>query len=160
MIENIGVRQLVNESGITYKQIAEHIGYTPEYLCRCMRYKLKPEMQLRITRAVEEIKTKNEFINKRNESAIKRQGFMIGFTDWMRLEGLSDSQFRAVFRAILRYAETGEETAFSDPTLKLAFSVMKSILDDEANKYVNKIMKAKAAGKISASKRRIINESD
>ena len=55
MIENIGVRQLVSESGVTYKAIAEHIGYTPEYLCRCMRYKLKPEMQRKIVEAVREL---------------------------------------------------------------------------------------------------------
>ena len=55
MLENIGVRQLVSESGVTYKAIAEHIGYTPEYLCRCMRYKLKPEMQRKIVEAVREL---------------------------------------------------------------------------------------------------------
>lgn len=56
MLENIEVRQLVAESRLTYKTIAKRIGVTPEYLSRCMRFKLKPEMYVRIVTAIHRLR--------------------------------------------------------------------------------------------------------
>lgn len=47
---------LVAEARLTYKAIAKRIGVTPEYLSRCMRYKLKPEMYIRIVTAIHDLR--------------------------------------------------------------------------------------------------------
>ena len=49
---NLKVRELVRHCGYTYREIAKQIGVTPEYLSRCMRYPLKPEMEKRILAAI------------------------------------------------------------------------------------------------------------
>lgn len=46
--ENLDIRMLVSEMKLTFKVIAERLNVTPEYLSRCMRYPLKPEMRARI----------------------------------------------------------------------------------------------------------------
>ena len=46
--ENLDIRMLVSEMKLTFKSIAERLNVTPEYLSRCMRYPLKPEMRARI----------------------------------------------------------------------------------------------------------------
>lgn len=56
MLENVGVRMLVAESQLKYKDIAKYIGTTPEYLSRCMRYKLKPKMYMRIMTAIHDLR--------------------------------------------------------------------------------------------------------
>lgn len=55
VIENVGIRQVVAEAGVTYREIAKRIGLTPQYLSRVMRYPLKADMQLRIMRAVRDL---------------------------------------------------------------------------------------------------------
>lgn len=52
MLENIEIRMMVAEARLTYKAIAKRIGVTPEYLSRCMRFRLKPEMNKRIVDAI------------------------------------------------------------------------------------------------------------
>lgn len=47
---------LVAESRLKYKDIAKYIGTTPEYLSRCMRYKLKPKMYMRIMTAIHDLR--------------------------------------------------------------------------------------------------------
>ena len=49
--ENMDIRLIVMESGLTYKAIAERIGVSAEYLSRCMRHPLSREMYFRIVAA-------------------------------------------------------------------------------------------------------------
>lgn len=54
--ENIMLRLEIANSGLTYKLIAARMGITPEYLSRCMRFPLKPDMEKRIRKAMDELK--------------------------------------------------------------------------------------------------------
>ena len=56
MLENIWVRSQVVEARLHYKDIAKQIGVTPEYLSRCMRYPLKPDMYARVVAAIYELR--------------------------------------------------------------------------------------------------------
>lgn len=51
-IENIDVRLVVSEAGLTYRQIAKQMNLTPEYLSKVMRNQLKPKMKERIIEAI------------------------------------------------------------------------------------------------------------
>lgn len=55
-MKNLDIRITVNESGLTYKQIAKEIGISPEWLCRLMRNDLSPENKIRILTAIDRIK--------------------------------------------------------------------------------------------------------
>lgn len=54
--ENTALRLEIAKSGISYKLIAARVGVTPEYLSRCMRFPLKPEMENRIRKAIDSLK--------------------------------------------------------------------------------------------------------
>ena len=54
--ENLEIRLLVADLKLSYRAIAAQIGVTPEYLSRCMRYPLKPEMYERIMAAIDALK--------------------------------------------------------------------------------------------------------
>ena len=55
-MKNIDIRVLVSESGLTYKDIAEQMRISPEWLSRLMRYTLSPENRERILSAVMALK--------------------------------------------------------------------------------------------------------
>lgn len=55
-MENLDVRLIVADAKVTYKAIAARIGVTPEYLSRCMRFPLKPDMKERIIAAVDDLR--------------------------------------------------------------------------------------------------------
>ena len=55
-VENLEIRLLVADLGLSYKKIASRIGVTPEWVSRCMRYPLKPEMQARIMAAIDDLR--------------------------------------------------------------------------------------------------------
>ena len=52
---NIDIRLAVSDKGLTYRQIAEDMGITPEYLSRLMSKDLKPGMRERILNAIDRI---------------------------------------------------------------------------------------------------------
>ena len=54
--ENLDIRMLVSEMKLTFKVIAERLNVTPEYLSRCMRYPLKPEMRARIMDVITDLR--------------------------------------------------------------------------------------------------------
>ncbi len=54
--ENLDIRMLVSEMKLTFKVIAERLDVTPEYLSRCMRYPLKPEMRARIMDVITDLR--------------------------------------------------------------------------------------------------------
>ena len=55
-MENLEIRLLVADMKLSYKKIAARIGVTPEYLSRCMRFPLKPDMEARIMAAVDDLR--------------------------------------------------------------------------------------------------------
>ena len=55
-MENLDVRLIVADANLTYKAISARVGVTPEYLSKCMRYPLKPEMKARIMAAVDDLR--------------------------------------------------------------------------------------------------------
>lgn len=55
-MENIEIRLVVSAMNLTYKEIASKIGVTRQYLSKCMRYPLKPQMESRIISAIESLR--------------------------------------------------------------------------------------------------------
>lgn len=55
-MENIEIRLVVSAMNLKYKDIASKIGVTRQYLSKCMRYPLKPEMESRIVSAIESLR--------------------------------------------------------------------------------------------------------
>ena len=56
-MENLNIRLMVKESGVTYRQIANEIGVSTSYLSRIMGKPLNTNNQLRIMNALEKIKS-------------------------------------------------------------------------------------------------------
>ena len=55
-MENLDIRLIVNESGLTYRAIAEEMGIHYASLSRLMRKCLSPENRIRILTAIDRIK--------------------------------------------------------------------------------------------------------
>ncbi len=55
-MKNLDIRLLVKDSGITYREIAEHLDITQEWLSRLMAKKLSDKNHARILKAIEEIR--------------------------------------------------------------------------------------------------------
>ena len=55
-VENLGIRILVSESKLRYKDIAHRMGITPEWLSRLMRKDLEPEVRDKILTAISELR--------------------------------------------------------------------------------------------------------
>ena len=55
-MENLEIRLIVADMKLSYKAIAARIGVTPQYLSRCMRFQLKPEMKARIMAAIDDLR--------------------------------------------------------------------------------------------------------
>ena len=54
--ENLDIRMLVSDMNLKFKDIAVRIGVTPEYLSRCMRHPLKPDMKERIMNVITDLR--------------------------------------------------------------------------------------------------------
>lgn len=54
-MKNIDIRMLVSDHGLKYKDIADKLNITPEWLSRLLRNDLTPENKIRITRAIEDL---------------------------------------------------------------------------------------------------------
>ena len=55
-MENLEIRLIVADMKLSYKAIAARIGVSPEWLSRCMRFPLKPDMQARIMAAIDNLR--------------------------------------------------------------------------------------------------------
>lgn len=53
MIANLDIREMVHDKGIAYKDIADKIGVSPEWLSRLMKIPLSPQNKDRILNAIE-----------------------------------------------------------------------------------------------------------
>lgn len=54
-MKNIDVRVLVSDHGLKYKDIADKLNVTPEWLSRLLRNDLTPENKIRIMGAIEDL---------------------------------------------------------------------------------------------------------
>lgn len=57
-MENIDIRLLVADSGLTYKAIAEELGIHRGSLSRLMRKQLSPKNRVRILTAIDRLKAR------------------------------------------------------------------------------------------------------
>lgn len=54
-MENLDIRLLVSNHGLKYKDVADELNITPEWLSRLLRKNLTPENKIRIIAAVERL---------------------------------------------------------------------------------------------------------
>lgn len=52
-MKNVEIRMIVSENGLKYKDVADQLGISPEWLSRLMRNTLTPENKDRILEAIE-----------------------------------------------------------------------------------------------------------
>lgn len=55
-MKNIDIRTMVYDSGIHYKDIAEEMGISPEWMSRLMKEELSHKNKIRIIDAIEKVK--------------------------------------------------------------------------------------------------------
>lgn len=70
-----------------------------------------------------------------------KKGVVMYYDILEQLEDFSDEQFGKMTRAIIKYDKTGEITEFDDPTLKVAFKILKPTLDRNKQEYQEKCEK-------------------
>lgn len=54
-MKNLDIRLLVSDSGLKYKDVADELNITPEWLSRLLRNDLTPENKIRIMGAIERL---------------------------------------------------------------------------------------------------------
>ena len=54
-MKNLDIRMLVSDSGLKYKDVADELNITPEWLSRLLRNNLTPENKIRIMGAIERL---------------------------------------------------------------------------------------------------------
>lgn len=55
-MKNLDIRMLVSDSGLKYKDVADELNISPEWLSRLLRNNLTPENKIRIMGAIERLK--------------------------------------------------------------------------------------------------------
>ena len=63
-MENLNIRMIVSESGVTYRQIAHELSISSTYLSRIMSKPLSPKYKISILKAIEKIKTGGDSIER------------------------------------------------------------------------------------------------
>ena len=85
---------------------------------------------------------------------------MIIYTDWLeRLEGLTDEQVGKFFRAVLAYGKDGEELPIDDPIVATVFTFVKPTIQDNNQKYEQKIAQLQEAHEKWLAKRNTRDDS-
>ena len=56
IVKNLDIRMLVSDHGLKYKDVADELNITPEWLSRLLRNDLTPENKIRIMGAIERLK--------------------------------------------------------------------------------------------------------
>lgn len=59
-MKNLDVRMLVSDNGLKYRDIADEMNITPEWLSRLLRQELTTENKIRIMRAIDQLKKRKE----------------------------------------------------------------------------------------------------
>ena len=84
----------------------------------------------------------------------KPKGFFTYFHLSSVIEKLSDAQAGRLYKALMRYGDTGELTDFSDDlALDMAYTLMRGEIDVNFERYNEICEKRSATGKKSAEKR-------
>ena len=76
-----------------------------------------------------------------------KNSFIVRLELMEQLEMLSTDQIGALFMAMCRYVRDGDHPAFSDPMLKMLFSIVRAQLDRDAEKYEETCKARSEAGK-------------
>lgn len=76
-----------------------------------------------------------------------KNSFIVRLELMEQLEMLSTDQIGALFMAMCRYVRDGDQPAFSDPMLKMLFSIVRAQLDRDAEKYEETCKARSEAGK-------------
>ena len=85
--------------------------------------------------------------------ANKQPGFMVYLEDWRSLEMLTDRQFRAVFNAVMEFVETGAAEPPKDLAAGVVFRLLQPKLKFDAERYAQRVEKARMAGRMGAQAR-------
>ena len=56
-MKNLDIRMLVSDHGLKYKDVADEMNITPEWLSRLLRNNLTPENKIRILKAIRQLQT-------------------------------------------------------------------------------------------------------
>lgn len=90
-----------------------------------------------------------------------RPGVMIYFERVNRAANrLSDEQFGAVMKGLLRYAQTGEELTSDDIAVQLTFDLMRDDIDADARRYDGIVEKRRMAGRAAHQKEQMPANAD
>ena len=54
-MKNLDIRMLVSDHGLKYKDVADEMNITPEWLSRLLRNNLTPENKIRVMRAIDSL---------------------------------------------------------------------------------------------------------
>ncbi len=59
-LNNLYIRILISEAGISHRALAEAIGVTPSYFSQVLRKEIKPDMRARIIEAIERLREEED----------------------------------------------------------------------------------------------------
>ena len=65
-MKNLDIRMLVSGQGLKYKDVADELNITPEWLSRLLRNELTPENKIRIIGAIERLRKGAESCDSQN----------------------------------------------------------------------------------------------
>lgn len=83
----------------------------------------------------------------------EKKSFILYFDNAKQVNMLTDEQAGKLFKAIFKFAETGEETEFDDLALGIVFSFIADIIRRDTEKYDDICKKRSDSGKKSAKMR-------
>lgn len=87
-----------------------------------------------------------------------KKGVVMYYDILEQLEDFTDEQFGKITRAIIKYDKTGQITEFDDLSMKVAFKMLKPILDRNNQEYKAICEKRREAGSLGG-KQRVANAS-
>lgn len=82
-----------------------------------------------------------------------KKGVIMYYDILDQLEDFTDEQFGKITRAIIKYDKTGETTEFDDLSMKIAFKMLKPILDRNKQEYDEMCAKRREAGSLGGKQK-------
>lgn len=77
----------------------------------------------------------------------EKKSFLLYTDRWKEIQMLSDEQCGVLFKALFRYANTGEKLETDDMALRVLFSFLSTQIDDASKKWEEVRKKRSEAGK-------------
>ena len=84
----------------------------------------------------------------------EKKSFLLYTDRWKEIQMLSNEQCGVLFKALFRYANTGEKLETDDMALRVLFSFLSTQIDDASKKWEEVRKKRSEAGKKSGESRR------